>query len=120
MRNINQTLLGRARTSIFIAHRLRTIVDCGACLLALYFLPMLTCVNRSFILYAYSPWSPAPRHVTCALTFPATDLIIVLDDGQVTEQGTHEELMRAGGLYYRLWQEQAADIFVEESSEPVE
>lgn len=30
MRNINETLLTGARTSIFIAHRLRTIVEAGA------------------------------------------------------------------------------------------
>ena len=29
--------------------------------------------------------------------------IIVLDDGQVKEQGTHDELIRVDGLYARLW-----------------
>jgi hypothetical protein len=29
MRNINTTLLDKRRTSIFIAHRLRTVVDAG-------------------------------------------------------------------------------------------
>ena len=29
--------------------------------------------------------------------------IIVLDDGQVKEQGTHDELIRVDGLYVRLW-----------------
>ena len=38
------------------------------------------------------------------------DLIIVLKDGQVVEQGTHEELMRAAGLYYSMWQQQVSDI----------
>ncbi|KAI9507867.1 P-loop containing nucleoside triphosphate hydrolase protein [Russula earlei] len=65
MKNINATLLDRARTSIFIAHRLRTVVE--------------------------------------------ADLIIVLKDGAVIEQGTHEELMLRRGLYYSMWQEQAAD-----------
>ena len=40
----------------------------------------------------------------------AEDLILVLKDGQVVEQGTHEELMRAGGLYYSMWQQQVSDI----------
>ena len=34
----------------------------------------------------------------------------MLKDGQVEEQGTHEELMRAGGLYYSMWQQQVSDI----------
>ena len=48
------------------------------------------------------------------------DIIFVLKDGEVVERGTHEELMRAGGLYYRMWVEQAADVFVEESPEVTE
>ncbi|KAJ7300740.1 P-loop containing nucleoside triphosphate hydrolase protein [Mycena albidolilacea] len=63
MRNINNILKDQSRTSIFIAHRLRTVVE--------------------------------------------ADLIIVLKEGQVAEQGTHEELLRKGGLYYSMWQEQA-------------
>jgi len=42
-----------------------------------------------------------------------TDVIIVLKEGEVVEKGTHEELLRAGGLYYSMWQEQAADTFLE-------
>ena len=33
------------------------------------------------------------------------DKIIVLDCGRVAEEGTHEELVRAGGLYSRMWTE---------------
>ena len=43
------------------------------------------------------------------------DLIIVLKDGGVFEQGTHEELMLARGLYYLMWQEQQAADIVSES-----
>ncbi|KZT23112.1 P-loop containing nucleoside triphosphate hydrolase protein [Neolentinus lepideus HHB14362 ss-1] len=73
IRNIDSTLLDKQRTSIFIAHRLRTISD--------------------------------------------SDLIIVLKEGQVVEQGTHEQLLRQGGLYYRMWAEQASDAFVEEAED---
>jgi ATP-binding cassette subfamily B protein IrtB len=34
------------------------------------------------------------------------DKIIVLEDGRLVEQGTHDELMRAEGLYRRMWDEQ--------------
>ncbi len=31
------------------------------------------------------------------------DRIFVLDNGRITEQGSHEELLRDGGVYRRLW-----------------
>jgi ATP-binding cassette subfamily B (MDR/TAP) protein 7 len=45
------------------------------------------------------------------------DLIIVLKDGQVAEQGTHEELLRLGGLYYNMWVQQASDNSLESLAE---
>lgn len=59
LQNINNILKEKSRTSVFIAHRLRTIYDC--------------------------------------------DQIIVLQDGQVAEMGTHTELIEAGGVYAGLW-----------------
>ena len=35
-------------------------------------------------------------------TIRNADKIVVLDDGVVAEQGTHEELLRKGGVYARL------------------
>ncbi|GHJ88227.1 hypothetical protein NliqN6_4629 [Naganishia liquefaciens] len=73
MKNINATLLHRGRTSVFIAHRLRTISD--------------------------------------------SDLIIVLRDGQMAEQGSHEELMKImNGVYQHLWNAQLHDNASTESS----
>lgn len=34
------------------------------------------------------------------------DRVVVLERGEVVEQGTHEELLKAKGLYYRLWGQQ--------------
>ena len=34
------------------------------------------------------------------------DLILVMQDGQVAERGTHEELLAKGGWYARMWQRQ--------------
>jgi ATP-binding cassette subfamily B multidrug efflux pump len=39
--------------------------------------------------------------------FPLADQVIVLDQGQIVEQGTHTSLMSAGGLYARIYQAQA-------------
>ena len=38
------------------------------------------------------------------------DRIYVMRDGQVVEQGRHEELLQRRGLYYRLWHAQASSI----------
>ncbi|AUV80382.1 multidrug ABC transporter ATP-binding protein [Salinigranum rubrum] len=36
--------------------------------------------------------------------------ILVVDDGRVVEDGTHDELLRANGLYANLWRVQVGDI----------
>lgn len=76
MKNINATLLQKSRTSIFIAHRLRTVVE--------------------------------------------SDLIIVLQDGKVVEQGTHDELIKLGGLYQTMWVQQVtAENFMDDSMDDI-
>ena len=38
-------------------------------------------------------------------TIVGADKIVVLDEGHVAEEGTHEALVNAGGLYARMWKE---------------
>ncbi|KAL6246124.1 Iron-sulfur clusters transporter atm1, mitochondrial [Rhinocladiella similis] len=66
LQNINSILKEKARTSVFVAHRLRTIYD--------------------------------------------SDIIFVLKEGQVVEQGTHAELLAVNGLYADLWAAQEVSI----------
>lgn len=66
LQNINSILKEKARTSVFVAHRLRTIFD--------------------------------------------SDIIFVLRDGQVVEQGTHSELLEKNGLYSDLWAAQEVSL----------
>lgn len=40
-------------------------------------------------------------------TIAAMDRLIVLDQGKVVEQGTHQELIRSGGIYAQLWAHQS-------------
>ena len=67
--NINGILRERQRTSVFVAHRLRTIYD--------------------------------------------SDVITVLKEGRVAEQGTHDGLVEKGGIYAELWSAQEM-LFTEE------
>jgi ABC transporter ATM len=66
LQNINSILREKARTSVFVAHRLRTIFD--------------------------------------------SDIIFVLKEGQVVEQGNHAELLAMNGLYADLWAAQEVSI----------
>ena len=40
-------------------------------------------------------------------TLSSADKIIVLDRGRVAEEGTHEELKRAGGIYQKIYEAQS-------------
>jgi len=47
-------------------------------------------------------------------TIVGADQIVVLDEGQVAERGTHGELLAKGGLYAELWARQAAERELED------
>ena len=40
-------------------------------------------------------------------TISHLDRILVFDDGRIIEDGTHAQLLAAGGAYWRLWSRQA-------------
>jgi ATP-binding cassette subfamily B protein len=42
-------------------------------------------------------------------TIVAADEIVVLDDGQVRERGSHHALLAANGLYAQMWRQQMAE-----------
>jgi len=44
------------------------------------------------------------------------DYIIVLDNGEICEEGTHNELMKREGIYYKLYQTQITEAKGEEAS----
>jgi ATP-binding cassette subfamily B multidrug efflux pump len=50
-------------------------------------------------------------------TIQDCDKIIVIHKGKVREEGTHQELLRKGGIYYRLYQLQYKDQEVEVRAE---
>jgi ABC-type multidrug transport system fused ATPase/permease subunit len=61
---------------------------------------------------AVGPDSPPGRRATIVLcshrlaAFPQADQVIVLDGGRAVEQGSHTQLMEAGGLYARIFRAQ--------------
>jgi ATP-binding cassette, subfamily B, multidrug efflux pump len=48
-------------------------------------------------------------------TIRDADIILVMEEGRIVEQGNHQELLAAEGAYYRLYQSQFAGAL-----EPVE
>lgn len=48
------------------------------------------------------------------------DIIIVLDKGEILEQGSHEELLERKGQYYRLWEMQQGNFRLQEEQKTEE
>jgi ATP-binding cassette, subfamily B, multidrug efflux pump len=46
-------------------------------------------------------------------TIRDADVILVMEDGHIVEQGTHTDLLAAGGAYARLYQAQFAQAMAE-------
>jgi len=53
-------------------------------------------------------------------TIVNADQIVVLDNGQAVERGTHEQLLERNGVYADLWYRQAAERLAEETAEAAE
>jgi ABC-type multidrug transport system fused ATPase/permease subunit len=54
-------------------------------------------------------------------TIRSADQILVLDEGEIVERGTHAELLAAGGLYRRLYEKQHGlmeDLYINPGEEP--
>jgi ATP-binding cassette subfamily B multidrug efflux pump len=51
-------------------------------------------------------------------TIARMDRLVVLDAGKIVEEGTHEELLRRGGHYEKLWRHQSGGFIANELDEP--
>ena len=43
-------------------------------------------------------------------TIKNADIILVMNEGDIVEQGTHEELLKKGGFYAELYNSQFEDV----------
>jgi ATP-binding cassette subfamily B multidrug efflux pump len=53
-------------------------------------------------------------------TIAAMDRLVVMEKGRIIEEGSHQQLLRAGGLYASLWQRQSGGFLANEAAEAAE
>ncbi|TCB50668.1 ABC transporter ATP-binding protein [Acinetobacter sp. ANC 4779] len=49
-------------------------------------------------------------------TIAQMDRLVVLDEGKIVEQGTHDELVALNGIYAHLWQRQTGSFLIEQQA----
>lgn len=49
-------------------------------------------------------------------TIAAMDRLVIMDNGSIVEQGTHNALLKKGGLYASLWERQSGGFLVKEET----
>lgn len=52
-------------------------------------------------------------------TIKNCDLILVLENGEVVEQGTHKELLEKQGSYCRLWNMQQGNYVIKDEEKEI-
>ncbi len=70
----------------------------------------LDSISESYIQNAFNELMKGKTTIVIAhrlSTIQKMDRIIVLDEGKIVEEGTHEELLKKGGLYKSLWSHQS-------------
>ena len=50
-------------------------------------------------------------------TIAAMDRLIVMNEGHIVEEGTHQQLLARGGIYAKLWAHQSGGFLAEVSEQ---